>query len=243
VTSRANRTISDEHAGQDHRDRDRRGLDDALPCFTAWSKPKILSSALNGRTKAQPIAHDERGDRRRRHSRSLIISATRSALATIVSVGFTAPIEGKKLASVSRDYRLRGRGNPGSAPTSPDPCRNDMCPPGARCRRAGYPCRIERALEQHGRPADLRKHILQLALQPLERLRVGLNQIEMNLAALVNRRDCPDEAGLRPATRNPRMARDLAEWHVGQPFEPAAVSSPFTWSAWLIAHIWIRPRG
>ena len=34
-------------------------------------------------------------------SRSLSRSATRSALAMIVSVGFTAPIEGKKLASVT----------------------------------------------------------------------------------------------------------------------------------------------
>ena len=34
-------------------------------------------------------------------SRSRIRSATRSALAMMVSVGFTAPIEGKKLASVT----------------------------------------------------------------------------------------------------------------------------------------------
>jgi len=32
-------------------------------------------------------------------SRSLILSATRRALAMMVKVGFTAPIEGKKLAS------------------------------------------------------------------------------------------------------------------------------------------------
>ncbi len=42
-----------------------------------------------------------RGDGGARHSRSLMMSATRSALAMIVSVGFTAPIDGKKLASVT----------------------------------------------------------------------------------------------------------------------------------------------
>ena len=37
----------------------------------------------------------------RTQSRDAILSATRRALATMVSVGFTAPIEGKKLASVT----------------------------------------------------------------------------------------------------------------------------------------------
>jgi hypothetical protein len=34
------------------------------------------------------------------HQRPLMMSATRSALAMIVNVGLTAPMEGKKLASV-----------------------------------------------------------------------------------------------------------------------------------------------
>lgn len=39
------------------------------------------------------------GERSRHISRPLMRSATRSALAMIVSVGLTAPIDGKKLAS------------------------------------------------------------------------------------------------------------------------------------------------
>ena len=48
----------------------------------------------------EPKAHQECGNCLAVHHCPRMMSATRSALAMIVSVGLTAPIEGKKLASV-----------------------------------------------------------------------------------------------------------------------------------------------
>ena len=101
VTTPSVQTISTNRPDQDHRDRDRPRLEHALRLLDRVIEAEnLVERAERQEQQHQAVADDERDDGRRRHSRSLMMSATRSALAMIVSVGFTAPIEGKKLASV-----------------------------------------------------------------------------------------------------------------------------------------------
>ena len=92
----------DNETDQDDRDRDLARLEDALRLLDRVVETEnLIERAEWQKQHHQSVSDDERDDCRRHHSRSLMISATRSALAMIVSVGFTAPIEGKKLASVT----------------------------------------------------------------------------------------------------------------------------------------------
>jgi hypothetical protein len=99
VTTPSVQTISTNRPIRIIATRSARGLNSAAPADRVIEAEDLVERAERQEQQDEPVA-DDSATTRRRHSRSLMMSATRSALAMIVSVGFTAPIDGKKLASV-----------------------------------------------------------------------------------------------------------------------------------------------
>ncbi len=92
----------DRQAGQDHGARQPARPEHLLRLSHRMAEAQQLVGRAEGqKDQHHHAAHEEGHDDGGGHRRPFRMSATRSAFAMMVSVGFTAPIEGKKLASVT----------------------------------------------------------------------------------------------------------------------------------------------
>ena len=188
VTTPIVQKISIGEPDQDHRNGNRARAEHLLRlAYRVIEAQDLVERTERQEQQDETIADDEGGKFGGRHRRPLMMSATRSALAMIVSVGFTAPIEGKKLASAI--YRLsiscarQSRFEHGGRRVA---FRSGRCPPGARCQTAECPC-PDRASARAARQASRypTAYPSSLRLRCLSASGLVSIDIEMDLAVVV----------------------------------------------------------
>ena len=176
--------------------------------------------------------------------RSLILSATRSALAMMVQRRVHRADRRKEAGigeiKIVEFMCLAIQIKHGSRRVSSETCGPCLM---RRSANGNVFAKIEIALQQNGMGADFTQHLFQFLFQTMMRFHIAFGDLQQHTLAVI-----PDAifGTWQIFARQPevhRMPRHLLERHLRCPFSHPGNASPRICAPCDVAHIWIRPSG